>query len=250
MDDITSQINSVHLSLTPNSLPTELLQHIFSYLSLPALLKCRCVCHLWNACIPGDFTELRQALFLRSRTAPEPLSESSFVLYFDIHTDVVDNSPSTVIGPIRKIEKVLFDRASIDIAVHPFITQAERYIVPLEESEDETRSASLRNKAGELVHPADSGMLKTMRATWPPVGQLFVYFVYRGRDGVELNARPGLQHWRLWDDAGVHFLDVFEEIEAQIKGLLSLDGVEVDEAAKAQAGLDEQVQAIDASGEE
>jgi hypothetical protein len=229
MEGSTVKNDDKRVATTCSDLPMEILQHIFSYLDLASLLKCRCICTLWSNCIPGDSTELRRALFFRSTTAPEPLSESCPIFYFDIHTDAEDNASSTTIGPIGKVEKVVFCSSSKRVTVHPFIEEIAHYIVPhtLDDirkgSDNTTRSASLKNKAGELLHPAESATWKNMQATWPPQKLLFVLFVYRGKNNQQLNARPGLHHWKLWDDEGVHFQDVFEEIEEQIKGLLTLN---------------------------
>jgi len=46
-------------------LPNEILQTIFEYLSFYDLIRCTQVCKTWARCLPGDYSELHKALFLR-----------------------------------------------------------------------------------------------------------------------------------------------------------------------------------------
>jgi hypothetical protein len=80
-----------------NHIPIEILQEVFSHLSLPTLLlQCRSVCHLWRQCIPGDSPALCVALFLPKPSHQSPITYPKTITPAYLRFDVELHGPFTV----------------------------------------------------------------------------------------------------------------------------------------------------------
>jgi hypothetical protein len=215
----------------PSDLPVEILQHIFSYLDFAALLKCRCVYATWLDCIPGDSGDLRKALFL---PAPGPFERTvvrPFNVYIDIYTDgeTLYRSPNNTkfvkISNIRKIVARIPDEEGSS-TMHPFIKNIEQYAVAHLPScliADASRKAhflSLKNKAGDLVHPKDSELWSEMLVASSRLVQKHIQFCYLDCNDAVIKARHEHSAYMAFDENGVRFIDVFHAIEMQIMLLL------------------------------
>lgn len=77
-------------------LPVEILQQIFSDLDMWTLLRCRCVCRVWNSSIPGNSPGLRKILFLPTssdkirKTYAKPLTIHMHLIF----NEMPQNSPT------------------------------------------------------------------------------------------------------------------------------------------------------------
>jgi hypothetical protein len=215
-----------------NELPTEILQHIFSYLDFTALLKCRCVCSGWLRCIPGDSSELRKTLFLPSPTACVPFRACRYTLYVDIHTDgksIYSRRRSAQVANIRNIKQILAQLPSTAeniLSLHPFVQNMSQCVVAnipscLRETSTSTVDfVSLQNKAGDLIQPHDISLWKNMLVASPPVTELYVKFRYVNRDEETIEPRDGHGQKLLCNDEGVRFVELLSALETQIMGLL------------------------------
>ncbi|KAH7396439.1 hypothetical protein BKA66DRAFT_455162 [Pyrenochaeta sp. MPI-SDFR-AT-0127] len=205
------------------SLPIETLQNIFSYLDLRTLLKCRSVCKLWVACIPGNSAQLREALFLSS-TITKPCHALSLVLNFVIHC----NSTKKSKGYIAHVEGISFSSLFAkegDVLLNPFIRDIERYAgsrLPNLNHRYQLRRfrfVGLKDKSGRLWHPSTIKCVRDTFVTIPPVTCLQIRFVYENQ-GVRLPSREGEKYIELQDETGVNFMEVFDIFEQQVAGLL------------------------------
>jgi hypothetical protein len=224
---------SFRLAKAISDLPIEILQKIFSYLNVAALLKCRCVCALWNNCIPGDSGDLREALFLPKSTQ-KPIGGQPFVLEFDIYTDDARNMTrylTSMSSGVRQIHKVVLTEVSQSaVTLHPFIEEIDRYMVaeipPLNESgptSHRMRFASLKNISGDLLQPDDLEYWREMSVTMPPVTEILIHFNYQGK---RFEMRPTMrrsQQYKISSTEGVKFVDLFKIVDKQIAGLLRLE---------------------------
>ncbi|KAF2833151.1 hypothetical protein CC86DRAFT_399797 [Ophiobolus disseminans] len=158
-----------------SSLPPELLQHIFTYLDLPSLLRCQSVCTLWNACTPSTSPSIRAALFL-----PRPVSTLTtppVTMHFtvDICAYFLDLYPYTEpplsysfgmsTAEVRRL-------AGLGVVVHPELIAgvADRRINYFVRGWKGLHGEAWRNE----VYGSWMGML----VCWPPVSKIAAKFAY------------------------------------------------------------------------
>jgi hypothetical protein len=217
----------------PDELPIEVLQQIFSHLDLLTLFKCRCVCTLWNSCIPGDSPELREAMFLPGNAIFKATEWPPFTLFFEIYTDADMARRFSAVPPVRvgAIDRIVLSHVSrSSVALHPFISQIGRYLVPrvpqLQRPGIKGRTSEdfhftyLKNKAGNLFPPEDIGSLSGMLVSMRPVTELHVNFRYIDCNHEEIGTKQSMRQCILYDKDGVTLAHVFRVIEKQIMGLL------------------------------
>ncbi|KAH7067911.1 hypothetical protein FB567DRAFT_402181, partial [Paraphoma chrysanthemicola] len=214
-------------------LPTEVLQQIFSYLDLMALLKCRCVCKMWDNCIPGDSPELREAMFLPATAMFKATEWPPLSLFFEIYTDAETARRSTAVPTIKigAIDKVVLSHVSrTSVALNPFISQIDRYLIPgvpelqtqqsRHREPDDFHFTHLKNKAGEFLPPENVGSLADMVVSMRPVTELHLHFRYMDTAFKEIGTRQNMRQCILSNKEGVTLAHVFRVLETQIMGLL------------------------------
>jgi hypothetical protein len=164
------------ISLTPNiginTLPIEILQHVFSQLDLWSVLRCRRVCRLWNDCVPGDSRALRASMFLPSpttRTRTEPLTLHLTVHISAILVDIYPCEPPLVYTMCLGAAQMTHLQEQ-DIAIHPILvgTVHEHVIRKLK---DVWNSSLLGRDTG-------SATWMYMLACYPPVQRIRLRFEY------------------------------------------------------------------------
>jgi hypothetical protein len=222
---------------TINSLPIELLQHIFSFLDCLALLKSRCVCTLWADCTPSTSSDLQRALFLpQVNTTPSPISAT---LYFEIFTTAPTNYrrySRARVPLIPQVTKVALAFQTRCVDVHPLIEKIDRFLVARVPDLDvdldviephaqphDSHFTHLRNKFGDLLQPDAIPLFKDMFATSPPVTFLYIKFRYVDREFGEIEPKLDRCNCSLSDSEGVLFGDLWYVLEAQVMGLLRLE---------------------------
>jgi hypothetical protein len=214
-----------------SNLPVELLQHIFSYLGFAALLKCRCVCAKWLDCIPGNSGDLRKAIFLPAPGPFERVTVQPFNIWIDIYTDGETSykSPNrTKFVKISNIRKIItrIPGEEDSSTMHPFIKNIEQYAVAHLPSCLENAASpnayflSLKNKAGDLVHPKDSEFWSDMLVASSRPVQQHIKFCYLDCNDKTIEASPEHSVYMALNEGGVRFLEVFYAIEMQIVLLL------------------------------
>lgn len=180
----------------------ELLQHMFSYLDLIALLRSRCVCARWLEGIPGDSGGLRNILFLPMRTTTKTDTMQSYNLSVTFYTDAKNPHRqwrSPTVGMISQISMISASPGVADSAVslHPFILKPRymrAHILPGLIGAP-SRSLSFLNlwkkAADRLVHPRDSKLWKQLLVTTPASTEFRITYRYIDRENYPLSPRTG-----------------------------------------------------------
>lgn len=209
-------------------LPIEVLQQILSYLPCLSLLKYRTVCRLWSACIPGDSHQLREVMYLQTKTVTIATDWPPLDLYFEIYTDMkrAKNQSYFSTDPhISAVTRVTLSHASkAKLRLNPFVLRIDRYIsaeVPsLGMRADELQFTYLKNLRGGLLRPDDISLFKDMLVTMRPVSELHLHFSYMDRDFEPIPTNKNMKNCILFDKEGVRLVELLDIIEQQVAGLL------------------------------
>jgi hypothetical protein len=155
-----------------NTLPIEILQHIFFQLDLWSVLRCRRVCHLWNDCVPGDSPALRASMFLPSqatRTRTEPLTLHLTVHISAIFVDIYPCEPPLVYTMCLEAAQMTHLQEQ-DIAIHPILVgTVDEHVI--RKMKDIWNSSLLGQDVG-------SATWMHMLACYPPVQNIRLRFEY------------------------------------------------------------------------
>ncbi|OAL43393.1 hypothetical protein IQ07DRAFT_299399 [Pyrenochaeta sp. DS3sAY3a] len=210
-------------------LPIELLQHIFSFLSLGALLNARCVCKAWSLNIPGYSSTLSRSLFLPGPSA-QPLTQHARVsLNFAIYCSRTSRKRETYVGRIDKVAFThlhCFDEELQDsLQLNPYVAKIDRYLVAQAPNVEDRmklrhfRFTALSSDTQSLWNPVFVPLLKPMTLTMPPLRAVECHFTYLV-DGMIMEPWQGEKAVLLQRARGVTLVQMCDVFEKEVMGLL------------------------------